>query len=260
MVERDFVSVGISKSKAALIHLSGSLIIAVLAAIAVFLIWFPTPYWELSGGGALFLVLISVDVVIGPLLTWIVFNPSKKKKEVAVDIGVICLMQISALAYGLHATYMARPIYLVHEVDRFIVVSAADVADAGLLSKAPKELQHPLPGVVKLIGVREINDPTERLQSIEQAILGRDVSLRPQYWQELSLENKKTIASRSKPIAKLVQRTPSARADVMAIVEDAKKSETDLAYLPVVGHNVIWSAIIDKAESKIVGFVKVDGF
>ena len=46
----------------------------------------------------LILLMIGVDVVIGPLLTLIVFDP--KKKHLKFDLVVIAALQLAALAYG----------------------------------------------------------------------------------------------------------------------------------------------------------------
>ena len=62
--------------KAALVHLSGSLLVAVMAASLVFGLWYPYPYRELSGGRDLFFLVVAVDVVCGPLLTLVLFNPA----------------------------------------------------------------------------------------------------------------------------------------------------------------------------------------
>ena len=64
-----------------------SLILAGLAALLVFGVWYPYPYAELTGGLALYKLVISVDIVCGPLLTLILASPSKKLKERMVDFS-----------------------------------------------------------------------------------------------------------------------------------------------------------------------------
>ena len=53
--------------RAATIHLSVTLVVAALAAWLVFGLWYPYPYREISGGRELFLLVVAVDVVLGPL-------------------------------------------------------------------------------------------------------------------------------------------------------------------------------------------------
>ena len=168
------------RSKAAGFHLLLSATVALLAAACVFFLWFPYPYREISGGRSLFTLVVIVDIVLGPLLTWVVFDVRKPRSELVRDLAVIALIQVAALAYGLFSVYEARPVFLVHEVDRFVVISAADV-DPVDLPKALPEFQHlPFFGV-KLIGVRDSKDGAERLRSPELAITGKDRSMRPEY-------------------------------------------------------------------------------
>src|SRR6478609_8700249 len=97
--------------KASAIHLGISLAIAVLAAMLVFGIWYPYPYRELSGGRELFLLLVSVDVILGPLITLAIFNRAKPRKELRRDLAVVGLIQLAALGYGLWTVFVARPVH-----------------------------------------------------------------------------------------------------------------------------------------------------
>ena len=96
--------------RASAIHLAISLGIAALAALLVFALWYPYPYREISGGRALFLILVSVDVIIGPLITLAVFNRAKPAKELRRDLASGGLIQLAALAYGLWTMFLARPV------------------------------------------------------------------------------------------------------------------------------------------------------
>jgi hypothetical protein len=84
--------------KAGGIHLSASLFIAALAAALVFGVWYPYPYREISGGRELFVLLVSVDVVMGPLITFAVFNRGKPVSELKRDLAIVVLMQLGSLA------------------------------------------------------------------------------------------------------------------------------------------------------------------
>ena len=122
--------------QAAGIHLCISLVIAALAATLVFALWYPYPYRDLSGGRELFTMLVSIDVILGPLLTLAVFNLKKPRAELVRDLAIIGLVQLLALGYGLWTVYQARPVHMVFEMDRFRVTHAADI-DPELLAKAP---------------------------------------------------------------------------------------------------------------------------
>lgn len=67
----------------------------------------PYPYREISGGRELFLLLVAVDVVMGPLITLMIFNTGKPRRELQLDLIVVGVLQLAALAYGLSTVYAA---------------------------------------------------------------------------------------------------------------------------------------------------------
>ena len=101
--------------RASAIHLAISLSVATLAALVVFGWWYPYPYRELSGGRELFALVVVVDVVLGPLITLVIFNVAKTRRHLMMDFTVIGLLQVAALAYGLWTVFVARPVHLVFE-------------------------------------------------------------------------------------------------------------------------------------------------
>lgn len=111
-----------------------------LLGLAVFLlfrfVWYPGALWDLSGAGKLLLLVVGVDVTIGPLLTLIVFNP--KKKSLPFDLATIVVVQTAALAYGVWIMAQSRPVYLVGVVDRITIVSANELEPASLARAKPE--------------------------------------------------------------------------------------------------------------------------
>jgi ABC-type uncharacterized transport system permease subunit len=95
---------------AACLHLTVSGIIALFTFCVVYFVWFPREYWYLSGGSNLFLLIVSVDIALGPLLTVAIFNPAKGIPRLKRDLIVILLLQLAALAYGLYTIALVRPI------------------------------------------------------------------------------------------------------------------------------------------------------
>ena len=81
-----------SRLKASGIHLGISLTVALLAALLVFGLWYPYPYREMSGGRELFLIVVAVDVILGPLITLAVFNRAKPSRELKRDLVMVALM------------------------------------------------------------------------------------------------------------------------------------------------------------------------
>jgi hypothetical protein len=244
-----------------LAHLLGSLLVATFLAALVFDLWYPHPYRELVGGIELFLLVIAVDVVCGPLLTSVLYNPSKPKNELFTDLGLVVVIQLVALAYGMYTVVQARPIYAVFEVDRFRVVTAADV-DSADWAKAKAPWNEPPWGAPKLISVREPANGDEKLQAIELAMGGKDVSLRPDFWMAWNAQTPGLILQHAKSLSDLRKKLPRSQHTLLdaAIVRSGLPAER-LRSLPMTSFKTTdWIALIDSQTAKPVAYAQIDGF
>jgi len=163
-------------AKAALIHFSGGVVVAALAAGLIFGLWFPYPYNVILDGNTLFLLLCGVDVVCGPILTLVLYSPTKPRAKWLLDIGLILLVQLSALVYGLHSIALTRPVWLAFEGDRLRIVKAVEVHGQYLPQAQPGLTALPWTGP-RLIAVRALDksDPAflESVQRVCRGILRR---------------------------------------------------------------------------------------
>lgn len=110
--------------RAAAIHLSLSAI-AFGGALALFLVsWFPGYHFGVDGGWQGTRIMAAVDLVLGPLLTLIVFNPAKARKLIVFDLTCIGLAQVAALMWGFYAIHSQRTVAVSWQDGRFHGVSA----------------------------------------------------------------------------------------------------------------------------------------
>lgn len=143
------------KIYASLLHLSVSIFLVLSVLAIVVLLWYPRPYLDAMGAGKMLLILVCVDVSLGPLMTLIIFNPAKKSLK--FDLAIIVFLQLTALTYGVNVVFTGRPVYLVYNIDRFTVVSAADITsidsakahDQSLPLTGPEIVAASLPGNYK---------------------------------------------------------------------------------------------------------------
>lgn len=254
-------SPGKSRLLAASVHLAISLAIAALAAWLVFAVWYPYPYREISGGRELFLIVVAVDVVMGPLLTLTVFNIRKPMKELRRDLAVIGLLQLAALAYGLWTVAEARPVHLVFELDRFRVVHAVDVPEEEL-AQAPAGLQRlPLTGPT-LLSLREFKDQKESLDNTMAALQGVNLGVRPGLWQTYE-QGKPKILARAHPLAELKARFPARAAEIDAAVASASRGGDTMrpvGYIPMAARRDFWTVLLDTRTAEVIAFVPIDSF
>jgi hypothetical protein len=115
--------------KAAGIHLVLSGLVVGALAASMWFGWYRSPYFRLDGGWHVLRILVLVDVVLGPLLTLIVFN--RAKPELARDLTIIVLLQVSAFAYGAATLYLHRPVFTAAAQGNLYCVNWRDLDKAG---------------------------------------------------------------------------------------------------------------------------------
>jgi len=248
-------------------HLLLSLFVAALTALLVFGLWFPMPYREISGGLALFVLMLGVDVVCGPMLTLLLIRRSKSRKALTVDIALIAFVQLGALAYGLHALSQARPLAVVFEVDRFRVVGYADILEQDLTGAPhwvrPWGLEPP-----RMLGTRTARTGLEKLDSVDASLQGVEPGQRPAWWQDYSLSAPGALG-RSQSLERLQQLNPerihaiqTAAAQASLAPQSGETSSPNaLRWLPLVSRQSMdWVVLIDPVTARVRGFVHADGF
>ena len=114
------------KIKASLIHLSLSILLVALIIGSTLFFLFPKLFIDVTDFKEVASIIISVDLVLGPLLTFVVYNSQKAKKLLYIDFSVIGVIQLSALLYGAYSLYQIHPVYVAFNVDRFTIVTAKD--------------------------------------------------------------------------------------------------------------------------------------
>ena len=242
----------------ALRHVLLSLLVALGSASVVFGLWYPSPFRQMLDVGHIYLLVLVVDVVCGPLLTLIVASPKKSRRERWLDFSLIGAIQLVALAYGMYSVWVARPVVLAFEVDRLVVVTANEV-QVEALSTAPTGVQS-LPWVgVRKVGTRKAANNAEMLSSLDQELAGISPAMRPDWWLPWA-DAREGMRSRAKPLAELIARRPEAAATLQAATKSAGHAVKDLTYLPLVSSKTKdWVALLD-VDLNIVGHAPVDGF
>jgi hypothetical protein len=244
------------RGTAAGVHLLISATVAAGAALLVFGLWYPGPFRYLAGGRDLFLLVTSVDVILGPVLTFAVFNPAKGWRHLRWDLTVIALLQLTALVYGLHTVSEVRPVAMVFEVDRLRMVTAYDVPREDLLLAKPPYRTLSWTGPL-LLGTRTPSPGPEHNDALFKALEGTDVSSRPQFWQPYE-QSKAAALARSRPIAVLLTHYPLRADDARQRLADMHADESTARFLPVMARGE-WVVVLS-GGGDVVGYLPLDGF
>lgn len=244
----------------AAVHLMVSAVIAILVAMLVFFVWYPSPYGYLTGGLKLFLLVIAVDLVCGPLFTLILANSKKSKRELMLDLSLVVLIQLGALGYGLYSVKLARPVVISFERDRMAVVTETEI-DLNSLSQAPEGMRKlPLTGMMK-IGIRRAQNEQEFFESVNLAMNGVEPSLRPNWWipyQQVLPEVRDKMLPLSAIAWERLDETKRQRLE--QAVSATQLPQEKLYYLPLVSkYTQDWIVLLNP-EADFVGYVNVNGF
>ena len=122
----------IPKLKATLVHFCLSLLIFAVILYFVLFEWYPEPFFTAQGGWQGIRLIILIQLVLGPLLTFIVFDHLKKRKAIVFDLSLIAVVQAVALIWGGYQVYTQRPIALVFWHDAFYTVTSDDYSMQGI--------------------------------------------------------------------------------------------------------------------------------
>jgi hypothetical protein len=226
------------------LHFLASLAVAILVTIPLVVWLYPSPFFQAAGGLHLLAILLGVDTVIGPLLTVLVYN--RAKKSLKSDLSIIVVLQVVALIYGLYATIQSRPVFMTYVVDRYEMVSYADV-DVQELKKGPLALQNIRWGHPQLAYAERPTDTQERELLMFSAMQGVDLNRLFRYYKPAELA-KPQIIERAKPIEDLYQFNDRMKVDNLL----AKHRSQPLAFVPMQGIKRDLTALVNRTTGELI--------
>lgn len=115
----------VSRKQAILSHLALSFGIFIIVLYFIVFHWYPTPFFTTDGGWQGVRLIAAVDLVLGPVLTFIIFKPGKKGLK--SDIIIIAVIQFTALLSGLYVVHNERPVARIFQDGVFHIVTAYDM-------------------------------------------------------------------------------------------------------------------------------------
>jgi hypothetical protein len=230
----------LSRWQAAGLHFLICLAIAAVTVTVMLMVWYPRPLFEAAGGNDLLFILVGVDVVLGPLLTLVVFKAGKRGMK--FDLWVIGLVQVAALAYGVHIVYLARPAYVVFIKDRFELATAVELDPAELAAaKYPQYRSVPWTGPLLVAGIIP-TDPAEQKKLIDLSLAGQDLQHFPRYWEPYE-QHAKDVLAKADTIARLRTTDPDTAKEVDAFLASSGTREEDVRSL-LLRTRFAWVAVL----------------
>lgn len=236
-----------ARIRAFAIHFSLSCVVGVTTLYLVFGVWYPTPLHLALGVTEIFVILLGVDVVLGPLLTLMVYKTGKK--SLRFDLMVIVLLQASAFAYGLYTVFEGRPVWMVFNFDHFEAVQSYQV-DRRRQDSAPPEFRRDAWSGPAWAALRGDVSDEDRKAAFEDALNeGIFVAERPEFYVPLR-DVKAQLQQRAKPLSELERLNEAGRLrDVLSAWPDAD------AFLPMMAKVEPVTVLIHKESATLVAIV-----
>jgi hypothetical protein len=248
----------ISRSRAFFSHLALSAAVVGTVCALIFFVWYPDPYFKAVGAWTVLRVLVGVDLVLGPVLTLILFKPGKWGLK--FDVAFIACVQLAALVYGLNVIYRERPYFNVFAVDRFTIHAFdnvdreqwVDAVAAGRLD--PKPWRGPA-----LVVASRPTDPAAYQRLLEETVFGGlpDIDRRPEFWSRYADQGPQ-IAARARPLAMLRAARPESAAAIDALVSDLGVPEQNLGFVPMIAKNRDVSMVVATTTGEPLEVIDID--
>lgn len=170
-----------SRWNAFAIHLFVSIVIFFLLSAVIYYFWYPDFLFETEGGWQGILLIAGVDLVIGPLLTLIVYN--RAKKTIRFDLSVIACLQALCIIGGMVTVGYSRPLVVAYADGTFYTANKEkfdyaeiDIGNVELLNeRKPVWLNIELP-----------ESPEERVYVLQLWDIFRPISIATELYQPYS--------------------------------------------------------------------------
>lgn len=244
--------------RAAAIHLLISTAIAIAVSLFIVWVWYPGPLFNAAGGKLLLALVVGVDVCLGPLVTLVIFNPKKRRSLLLLDFSVIAALQVSALIYGLYATFEGRPVFVAYGQGYFVAVSANEIDD-GMLQAATLPQFKTLP----LFGPRWVctKPPADaRGQSdlnFNLAMTGMGIHYQPKYYVDLA-DSGGELVKESKPLQQLRDRHPEAAPTLDKALTKLGRTNDGVRYVPFKAKQQMLTVLLDARSGAVLDTLSVD--
>ena len=239
--------------KAFSLHLLSSAMVLTLILGCLYFGWYRWPGWYLTDVTRVVLVMVCVDVVLGPTLTLIIANQKKSRRELARDIGIIVAVQLCALGYGSVSLWSGRPLYYAFSESVLQMVQAYDIdaKEAQLGREQNPTLAPHWYSLPRWVWAPLPQDPDERGKIVSAAVSGGDdVISMPRYFKPWEA-GVASLRSQLKKVDDVAYFAKSEKKRLKDKMKAAGMADDQLNTMPLTGRGHPLLAVFDPANLKI---------
>lgn len=235
-------------------HLGLSALVIGTCAALVLLVWYPGALAGMEGTYPILIMMIIVDVGIGPVCTLVAAAPGKGRAELARDLTVIALVQLSALGYAMYTCASARPAYIVYSFNAFSIEDAPELSTSELAKASrPEFAQVPWLGPLYV----EARLPTDKARADEIILstMHGELALKdmPQYYLPWApLDTKATKQARK--VSDFWEKG-ELRPAAVRLLEKNGLTEADGVVLPIRGKVEMGNVVLRRSDLAVLGII-----
>ena len=220
--------------------------------------WYHWPGWHLADVAHVVLVMVGVDVVLGPLLTFVIARSTKSRRELTRDIAMIVTVQLVALVYGTVSLWNGRPLYYAFSESVLQMVQAYDI-EAPELALARQQKAEFVPhwySLPRWIWAPLPQDADERQKIVSATISGGDdVISMPRYFKPWE-QGLPALRTQLKKVDAVGYFSPGEKKVLKERLRAAGLSPDQLNAMPLTGRGHPLLAVFDPASLKIIAIFK----
>ncbi len=236
------------------IHLGISLIIFFALLYFIVFEWYPEPLFKTDGGWQGIRLIAFVDIVLGPVLTLIIFK--KGKRGLKLDLVIIAIVQMTALISGTIVIYNEHPVAIIIVNNRLHPVTAYQVAEARI-SYADLQRYSALKPPLIYSNIPK-DDDEYRALLLDSLQTGRGIRLYGEYYKKWTSEIKNSVSQNSMSMEKFLVGKPKEQMVYNKFVSNNKSKVRNFIYLPLYSRYKYSIAVIDKHTFSIVTVLDIN--
>lgn len=234
-------------------HLVISLFVISMITFVTLTWWIPKPYMSAEGGWLVLIIFTIIVIVVGPLLTLILYKPGKK--GLLLDMILIGVFQIAVIVFGAYTIYSYRPVFLAFAVDRVVLVSKSDIDTSQLRTdvSAPSFNQKPV-----LVYARLPESSAGKSQLLQEVMAGNpDLEFRAEYYEPIDT-NLADIASHGIDLKRFSEKKSTVSKAINDFVAQHNTTVEKCIFLPLIGKKKEILLVLNRNDAAVIGTVDMN--
>ena len=223
-----------TRFKAAGIHLSLSLVVFAVALYLILVEWYPDFHFVVDGGWRGVKIMAGVDLVLGPSLTLVIFNPFKARRLILLDLACIAIVQVGALVWGFYAVHSQRPVAVSYFEGEFLSLTAEPLRIEKQPADYAEQFSERRP---PLVYIRDPANPDEEVRMGMQSLMGKVAPHEDPFFFQRFEPTWAKVAPRALKVEDRSKAKPAFAAELPAFLGRHGGQAADYRFFPYEGHD-----------------------